>query len=477
MDKNTPQGITYYSKIYDLSFYVLGNEENLKDSNINVTNKEIMKNDLPFREGLYDQHMGTTDYAWLCHTCGNPKKMCPGHFGSGDMKYPLKSPLFRDEMLKWLKIICYHCGNLVVNIKKNVKSSKILGELVKNVRAIKVCQHCKMPHMQVVKDKKKPSVFYRIQEEGKIIVKKEEFFNHEIEKVLQKIKPETVLLLGKPQRSYPSNFIIRNIRIPPNTIRPDIRRMGGARSSNSDTTSLLKTIYEINEALPDEIPPLDQIGKDLTDLYLNLDMTYFAMIKGGGGGDVKMLTNTNKAPVSVAERFTKKQGRVRRNLMGKRVEYMIRSVITGDSRLRIDEVGIPMACAKNLEIPETITKKNRDRLSVYFMNKTHRYPGCKRITKKINGLSFKIELLDPNYILQEGDVVWRDMISGDIVAFNRQPSLLFSNIAGMKVVVMETGDTLRINPSICNFYNADVAPQSRSATVGVKSVLPASCKI
>jgi DNA-directed RNA polymerase beta' subunit len=453
--KTLPQGITYYSKIYDLAFYVLGGEENLQDSNINVTNKEILKNDLPFREGLYDQHLGTTDYAWLCHTCGNPKKLCPGHFGSGDMKYPLKSPMFRDEMLKWLKIICYHCGNLVVPIKKNVRPAKILGELVKNVRTIKVCPNCKSPHMQVVKDKKRPCVFYRIQEEGKVVVKKEEFFNHEIEKVLQKIKDDTILLLGKPLRSHPSKFILRNIRIPPNTIRPDIRRIGGARSSNSDTTSLLKTMYEINEALPDEIPPVDQIGQDLKDMYFNLDMTYYAMLKGGGGGEIKMLTNTNKPPVAISEHWTKKTGRVRRNLMGKRVEYMIRSVITGDSRLQINEVGIPLACAKNLEIPEVVTKKNKDRLTAYFINKTARYPGCKRITKKSNGIPFKIEFLDANYQLQEGDTVWRDMISGDYVAFNRQPSLLFSNIAGMSVVVMEVGETLRINPAICAFFNAD----------------------
>jgi len=455
MDKNTPQNITYYSKVWDLSFYVLGTEENLLDSNVNITNKEVLKGDVPMVEGIYDAHMGTTDYSWNCATCLNRKTICPGHFGSIDLKYPVKSPMFRDELLKWLKITCYHCGEIVVPLKNKIKPAKRLGELVKNVRNIKTCMHCEKSHFQVVKDKKKPAIFYRVQEEGKMIVKKEEFYNHEIEQVLQRIRDSTITYMGKARRSHPSKFILRSIRVPPNTIRPDIRRIGGARSSNSDTTSLLKTIFEINDALPDEIPSIDQIGQELKDIYFNLDMTYFAMVKGGGGGDIKLVTNTNKPPVAIAEHFPKKVGRIRLNLMGKRVEYMIRSVITGDSRLKIYEVGIPMSHARNLEIPEIVTKKNKDRLSTYFMNKADRYPGCKRITKKSNGSTYRIEILDPSYQLQEGDIVMRDMIDGDYIAFNRQPSLLFSSIAGMRVVVMNTGFTLRINPAVCNYFNAD----------------------
>jgi DNA-directed RNA polymerase beta' subunit len=455
MDKNPPQNITYYSKIYDLAFSVLGNEENLADSNINITNKEVMKGDRPMNEGIYDPHMGTTDHSWSCYTCGNRKTVCPGHFGSIDLKYPVKNPLFRDELLKWLKVICYHCGELVVHLKQKVKPARRLAEMVKNVKAVKACPKCKKPHMQVVKDKKKPAIFYRVYEDAGKITKNEEFFNNEIEMVLQRIKPQTIIYMGRPLRSSPLKFVLRTIRAPPNTIRPDIRRIGGARSSNSDTTSLLKAIVEINEALPNEIPPKEQMKQELKDAYFNLDVAFYFMLKGGGGGDVKLVTNTNKPPVAIAEHFPKKTGRIRRNLMGKRVEYMIRSVITGDSRLRINEVGVPLRHARDLEIPETVTKKNRDRLTAYFMNKTDRYPGCKRIIKKADGHPYRVELINANYQLQEGDIVLRDMITGDYVCFNRQPSLLFSNIAGMRVVVMEIGDTLRINPSICAMFNAD----------------------
>ena len=459
-----PRGITYWSRIADLSFSVLGNAENARDSNATILNREIMKGDTPMPEGIYDPHGGTTDFAWNCATCGNRKTICPGHFCSLELKYPVKSPMFRNELLKWLKVICYYCGEPVAPIKTKIKPERRLTELVKNIRKVTTCQACGQSHMEVVGDKKKPAIFYRVREDNGITFYKE-FFNHEIEKVLQRIKDTTVLLMGKSLRSHPKKFILRVIRTPPNTIRPDIRRIGGARSSNSDTTSLLKTMVEINDHLPDEIPPSEQIDQNYRELYFNLDMTYFAMIKGGGGGDIKLIANTNKFPVAIAEHFPKKTGRIRRNLMGKRVEYMIRSVITGDSRLKLDEIGIPLMHAQNLEIPETVTSKNKDRLNTYFINKTDRYPGCKRITKKSDGHLYRIDILNKDYQLQLGDIVHRDMINGDVVAFNRQPSLLFSNIVGMRAVIMHDALTLRFNPAVCNYFNADYDGDQMNAII------------
>ena len=456
MEKNAPQNVTYYSSISDLCFYVLGSKENLIESNVNVTNKEVMKGDYPMSEGIYDAHMGTTDHQWNCLTCENKKTICPGHSGSLDLRYPVKSPMFRDELLKWLKITCYHCGNIVLQLKKKTKPSKIIGELVKNVRTVTHCIHCKKEHLQIVKDKNNPLTFYRVKElDGKKNMYQEEFFNHKIETVLQRITDETVNNMGKSLESHPSKFVLRTLKVPSNTIRPDLKRLNGPRSSNSDTTNLLSVMVEINNKLPDEIPKPEQIDKDLNHMLLNFDVTYFTAIKGGGGGEIKMVTNINKAPVSISDKFSKKQGRIRKNLMGKRVEYMIRSVITGDSRLKINEIGVPMIHARNLEIPEIVNSKNRNQLNSYFLNKNIKYPGCKRIIKKSDGHTYRIELLDKEYQLQDGDTVLRDMITGDYGSLNRQPSLLFASISGMRVVVMETGETLKMNPAACALFNAD----------------------
>ena len=446
----------YMSKINTLSFYVLGNDENAIDSNVIVTNKELFKSDLPIPEGVYDAHMGTTDHAWLCETCGNTKTLCPGHSGSIELNYPVKSPIFREFIIKWLKIVCFKCGNLLYTKPVKVAKAQLLSEYVKLSRLLNICSHCNGVHPNVIKDKFEQAIFYTIQQDDKF-TKKDELFNHEIKQILNRISDETVRIVGKPIRSHPKHFILDIIRVAPNTIRPDIRRIGGNRSNNSDITALTKNIVEINEMLPTEIPPRNNIDTDLREMYFTLDMTCYEMIKGSSGtnNQVRMLTNTNKNPNSIAFRIPKKTGRVRRNLMGKRVRYMMRSVITGDNLLNVDEIGIPLGIAKSIQLPETVRYYNKSILNTYYMNRRKTYPGCSGIIKISTGKLHKIEYIEEDYQLQDGDVVMRDMINGDIIGFNRQPSLTFSSLSSHKVVVIKTGDTLRMNVSTCVLYNAD----------------------
>jgi len=202
--------------------------------------------------------------------------------------------------------------------------SKLLTEYVKVSRTVSKCPHCNADHPSVSKDKFEQAIFYAEYDKRE----KEQLYNHEIQKILSRITDETVISMGKPVRSHPKKFILNTIRVAPNTIRPDIRRVGGNRSNNSDITALTKNIIEINEILPQNPPDKEKIDKDLREMYFNLDMAYYEMIKGtsGSNNQVRMITNTNKTPNSIANRIPKKEGRIRRNLMGKRVRYMMRSV-------------------------------------------------------------------------------------------------------------------------------------------------------
>lgn len=132
-----------------------------------------------------------------------------------------------------------------------------------------------------------------------------------------------------------------------------------------------------------------------------------------------------------------------------------RSVISGDNSLRVDEIGIPIKIASAMQIPETVRSYNKDKLNIYYMNKRNIYPGCSGIEIQGTRKFHKIEHLDPTYELQEGDIVYRDIIEGDYVGFNRQPSILFGQIGSHKVKIMEKSSTIRINVSACAPYNAD----------------------
>lgn len=451
---------SYYSEIKKVHFYTLGSEENYLDSAVNVTNKELFKGELPVVNGCYDASMGSTSYSYYCNTCCLGKSACPGHPGSVDLLYPVKSPLFRDSILRWLKVICFKCGRLLVNKDITAASTRLLIEYVKLAKNVDKCPYedCGEPHPIVTKDKfeqAKFSVEYKA-----IRSKKEELFNHQIRDILGRISNDTVLKMQKPIVSHPKNFMLDIMRVAPNTIRPDIRRVGGIRSNNNDITALTKKIVEINEFLPLEIPEISEISKELREMYFNLDVHYYELVKGASATNnqvrVVTTTSTNKAPSSIASRIPKKQGRLRKNLMGKRTRQMLRSVITGDNSLRVDEIGIPIKLARSLQIPETVRSFNIHKLGIYYMNKKDTYPGCSGIHILATNRFHRIEHLDPEYALQDGDIIYRDLIEGDYVGFNRQPSLLFGNIGSHRVVIMEKGSTIRISVSACSPYNADL---------------------
>jgi DNA-directed RNA polymerase beta' subunit len=450
---------SYYSEINTIEYYVLGNEENYIDSKVEVNNKELFKGEIPVNNGCYDAALGTTSYSFNCTTCLQKKSKCPGHFGNVELRYPVKNPLFRDAIIKWLKVVCFKCGRLLVTKDLNIAKSKVLEEYVKQSKSYDECSYddCQEPHPNIIKDKYEHAKFYIEHRSGKGSVSREELFNHQIRDILRSISNDTVMKMQIPIQSHPKNFILDIIRVPPNTIRPDIRRIGGSRSNNNDVTALMKNIVDINEQLPNEIPKYDEISNDIKGMYFNIDLTYYEMIKGttAANNQVRLVTTTNKTPSSIASRIPRKTGRIRKSLMGKRTRMMLRSVITGDNALRVDELGIPKDLARSLQIPETVRSYNKDKLNIYFINRKNVYPGCSAVYKALTNTFHRIEHLDPDYKLQEGDILHRDLVDGDYVGFNRQPSLLFSNIGAHRIVIMEKGSTIKLNVSVCSAYNAD----------------------
>src|SRR5690606_39958909 len=102
------------SDLEGFSLYVLGTEDNSVDSQVTVMLPEIDRGGVPFDDGVNDAHMGTTDHAIRCKSCLQSKKWCPGHYGEIRLRYPVQSPMFLKEIVRWLKVICFSCGRLVV---------------------------------------------------------------------------------------------------------------------------------------------------------------------------------------------------------------------------------------------------------------------------------------------------------------------------------------------------------------------------
>uniref|UniRef100_A0A3B4BCA3 DNA-directed RNA polymerase subunit n=1 Tax=Periophthalmus magnuspinnatus TaxID=409849 RepID=A0A3B4BCA3_9GOBI len=135
---------------------------------------------------------------------------------------------------------------------------------------------------------------------------------------------------------------------------------------------------------------------------------------------------------SIKQRLKGKEGRVRGNLMGKRVDFSARTVITPDPNLQIDQVGVPRSIAANMTFPEIVTPFNIDRLQ--------------ELVRRGNMLLCLIMML---FLKVE-----RHMCDGDIVIFNRQPTLHKMSMMGHRVRILPWS-TFRLNLSVTTPYNAD----------------------
>ncbi|MGC8569637.1 MAG: DNA-directed RNA polymerase subunit A', partial [Nitrososphaeria archaeon] len=176
-----------------------------------------------------------------------------------------------------------------------------------------------------------------------------------------------------------------------------------------------------------------------------------------------------------------KEGRFRGNLLGKRVDFSSRSVISPDPWIGVNEVGVPIHVAKILTIPERVTELNLDEMKELVRRGPNNYPGANYVIRP-NGVMIDLRYVkDTNEIAEElgvGFTVERHLRDGDVVLFNRQPSLHRPSIMGHIVRVLPYR-TFRLNPAVCPPYNADFdgdemnlhVPQGKEAEAEAKEIL------
>jgi hypothetical protein len=164
---------------------------------------------------------------------------------------------------------------------------------------------------------------------------------------------------------------------------------------------------------------------------------------------------------TLSQRLKGKDGRFRGSLSGKRVNFSARTVISPDPNIKVTEVGVPLAVAREMTVPIRVTPFNKDEMREFIMrgparSDIHSPVGANYVIRPDNR---RLRLSDANLetvvaMVEPGWTVERQLRDGDIVLFNRQPSLHRMSIMAHRVRVME-GKTFRLNPAVCPPYNAD----------------------
>lgn len=441
--------LTYNGRIAKVRFALSGNITAERDSVVPINSHDLFRNNMPYAGGVYDAHLGTTDYSYRCQTCFNSKRACTGHEGLITLNYPVWNPMGVTDAKKWLKLICFNCGDPIIPESQYMMfpRSKRLDEASKIARVgNKKCHQCRAVHPMVKKHPTEPLALYEEILEDKRQVDKKIIYPHQAAKIFSRITDDTIIKMGKSINSRPGDvFILYNIKVPSVIIRPDVKKMGGGgRSTNDDLTTMLQVIIKRNESMPSTIP--DTIDMKLERAIFDLSNAYYDFVKASGENSIN----------SLARRLKGKQGRFRKNQLGKRVRNMCRSTITGDPTIRIDQVGVPLSFARTIQYEEIVQEYNKKKLLRLVQNGRTRYPGATKIIKKSTGAEYDVDSIR-EIDLEIGDIVLRDMINGDPVNFNRQPSLMVSNISCHRAVITRDPKikTLLMNVLVCPLYNAD----------------------
>ncbi|MEA2071081.1 MAG: DNA-directed RNA polymerase subunit A' [Asgard group archaeon] len=422
--------------------------------------------------GLMDGRLGTIDPGRRCKTCGNRVGECEGHFGHIELARPIIHVGYNRKIYKILRAICRECSRILLdeetiyNYRQKLQryekrwgttSDEIVKEILKEGKKESTCPHCQAQQAKVRLDK--PTTFYEeIRSEGKKgkVQEKKKLSPSDIRDRLERITDDDCYLLGvNPKLARPEWMILTVLPVPPVAMRPSITLESSIRSED-DLTHKLVDIIRINQRLRENIeagaPQL--IVEDLWELLQYHITTYF---NNEVSGIPPARHRSGRALRTLTQRLKGKEGRFRSNLTGKRVDFSSRTVISPDPNLSINEVGVPEEVALQLTIPERVTEWNIEELKELVMRGPTTNPGANYIIRPEGlriDLRFVKERRNVADSLEPGFIVERHIKDGDIVLFNRQPSLHRMSIMAHKVKVMPYR-TFRLNLCVCPPYNAD----------------------
>ncbi|RNJ77864.1 MAG: DNA-directed RNA polymerase subunit A' [Nitrosopumilus sp. H8] len=448
-----------------IRFSVWSPTEIRKYSVAEITAPETYDEDgMSVQGGLMDGRLGTLEPGQKCLTCGNTAARCPGHFGHIELAEPVLHIAFIDNIHKLLQSTCRSCARLKVpqtdlDAFKRIKEKKaaytvisqkrIPEQIIDKAKKAKECPHCGKPQYELIFTK--PTIF----------VEKTDAGEHRLlpitirERFSQILDGDLELLLYDPITARPEWFILQALPVPPVTVRPSIILETGIRSED-DLTHKMVDIIRVNQRLKESkeagTPPL--IVQDLVDLLQYHTTTYFDNEVSG----IPQAHHRSGRPLkTLTQRLKGKEGRFRGSLSGKRVDFSSRTVISPDPNLDLSEVGVPVAVATKLTIPEIVTEWNIERMKKLVINGPETFPGVNYIVRP-DGVKIRLDFVEDRETMAEtiemGYLVERHLSDGDIVMFNRQPSLHQMSIMAHYVKVLP-GKTFRLHPSVCPPYNAD----------------------
>ena len=461
------------SRIIGLQFSLLSPDEIRKGSVANIVSRDTYVNNKPVIGGLFDPRMGVLDPGLICPTDGLNYMETPGYFGHIELARPVFYIQYLNTILKILRCVCIKCSKLLISKSKHkhildTKSPRdrwlYVFPLASKITRCgdDTCDGCGCKQPKKIQKEGLATIIAEwaniegiADDDGNIKEKLTMRLTPEIVlKIFRRISDEDVTFMGfSPTFSRPDWMVCQVLAVPPPAIRPSVKHDAQQRSED-DISHIIVNIIKANKTLQDKLQT-NATAKVIDDWHTVLQYYCATMIDNRIPGVASVAQRSGRALKSVKERLVGKTGRVRGNLMGKRVDFSARSVITPDPNIGIGQLGVPKKIAMNITFPVTVNKRNKQFLTKLILNGPDKYPGAKILERK-SGDSISLRYTDRESIdLQYGDTVHRHLMDGDPVLFNRQPTLHRMSMMCHIVKVLHVGSTFRLNVAATKPYNAD----------------------
>lgn len=363
------------------------------------------------KNSVFDPRLGAVRHGEACITCHKTRDACTGHFGHVKLARPCYHPYRRAKLYEMLKQTCVGCKQHCANETKH-------------------CSKCAFPIGKWRRNNTSFELSYtpvQMRQHRSIL-----------QSACRKVDvDEVVALLGQC-----SDLTLVSLPVPPFSIRPSVPRYGGW--SHDPLSQHYAGIVKQNNTLSTYVRlqrPRHVISEQWGKLQAAVD---------------KLFDSSDERLPGLRQRLDGKQGRFRKTLQGKRVNFSARSVITGDPSLDVDQVGVPLSIAMRLTVPVRVTRHNKFEMQKHVELGAHTLGGALYVIRG-DGEQFDLKYCS-RIVLGCGDVVERMLKNDDVVVMNRQPTLHRMSMMAHRVKVLPYS-TFRLNLCVTTPYNA-VSPPS-----------------
>ena len=449
-------------RITQVGFGLVTSDHVLKRSVVEVTETTLYDGTRPKHNGPNDLRLGTTERV-RCATCMHDMRGCIGHTGHVTLARPQYHIGFTDIVLKVLRSVCFFCSRLLVPpvaATADARPKAVLAMLATRGKACTTCVHCSGYQ----------PAYSRCGASIEMVFPDDAVFDSEDERAFA-TRPFTALeaynimhhitdtdceALGmNPTWSRPEHMVMRHFLVPPTCIRPSVTVSDASRSRGQDDLTLkIQDIVKCNTALGAAQTDADvRKHEELLQLHMAL---YFDKDNRSQVGNRGRAIHRTGPCRSLGQRLRGKKGRVRGNLMGKRVDYSARSVIGPDANLDLDEIGVPECITRSQTYPERVTSFNLAYMRRLVVAGPTAVDGADRILLPDGCLVTLSMVADRTKLaLPVGTVVYRHLRDGDWVVMNRQPSLHKESMMAHRVRRVRGTKTLLLPVLDTTPYNAD----------------------